>query len=81
MNKVELEVALIRKGTSIAELSDKIGINRTTMYRKLSTGKFDRSEIVKIRDELGLTDADMLRIFFNDESCENSTERKENEDA
>lgn len=77
MNKVELEVALIRKGTSIAELSDKIGINRTTMYRKLSTGKFDRSEIVKIRDELGLTDADMLRIFFNEDSCENATEGKE----
>ena len=77
MNKVELEVALIRKGTSIAELSDKIGINRTTMYRKLSTGKFDRSEIVKIRDELGLTDADMLRIFFNDEGCVNATSKEE----
>ncbi len=73
MNKIELEVMLLRKGMSISELSEKIGMNRTTFYRKLTSGKFDRSEIIAIRDALGLTDADMLRIFFNDESCENAT--------
>lgn len=77
MNKIELEVILIRKGTSIAELSEKIGINKTTMYRKLASGKFDRSEIMKIRDELELTDADMLRIFFDDEGCGNATEAEQ----
>ena len=76
MNKIELEVAMLRKGMSIAALSDKIGCNRVTMYRKLTSGKFERSEIMKIRDILGLTDADMIRIFFNDESCENSTEKE-----
>lgn len=73
MNKIELEVMLLRKGMSISELSEKIGMNRTTFYRKLTSGKFDRSEIIAIRDALGLTDADILRIFFNDESCENAT--------
>lgn len=73
MNKIELEVMLLRKGMSISELSERIGMNRTTFYRKLTSGKFERSEIIAIRDALGLTDADMLRIFFNDESCENAT--------
>lgn len=76
MNKIELEVILIRKGTSIAELAEKIGVNKTTLYRKLANGKFDRSEIMKIRDELELTDADMLRIFFNDDGCGNATEQE-----
>lgn len=77
MNKVELEVVLLRNGMSITELSEKIGCNRTTMYRKLTSGKFERSEIIKIRDILGLTDADMIRIFFNDESCVNATAENE----
>lgn len=76
MNKVELEVVLLRNGMSITELSEKIGCNRTTMYRKLTSGKFERSEIIKIRDILGLTDADMIRIFFNDESCVNATKEE-----
>ena len=73
MNKVELEVMLLRNGMSITDLSEKIGCNCTTMYRQLTSGKFERSEIIKIRDILGLTDADMIRIFFNDESCINAT--------
>lgn len=77
MNKVELEVMLLRNCMSVAELSEKIGCNRTTMYRKITSGKFERSEIIKIRDILGLTDADMIRIFFNDERKENANERNE----
>lgn len=77
MNKVELEVMLLRNGMSVAELSEKIGCNRTTMYRKLTSGKFERSEIIKIRDILELTDADMIRIFFNDDRKENANEQNE----
>ena len=77
MNKIELEVLILRKGTSIAALAEIIGIDKTTMYRKLANGKFERSEIMKIRDALCMTDADVIRIFFSDEGCENATERKE----
>ena len=73
MNRTELEVVLLRKHIPVAELAEKIGMNRVTLYRKMTTGKFEREEIVKIRDTLGLNDADMLRIFFSDESCENAT--------
>lgn len=80
MNKIELEVALLRKGMSVEELSKRIGCNRVTLYRKLSSGKFERSEIIKIRDALELSDADMLCIFFNDECCVNATQEKDDDD-
>lgn len=83
MNKTELEVELLRHETTVAELAEKIGLNRTTLYRKMASGKFDRSEIIAIRDALGLTDADILRIFFNAKSCGNATadDRKEDLNA
>ena len=73
MDKVELEVAVVRKGTSIPRLAEALGMNKTTFYRKLESGKFDRGEIEGIRDALGLTNDDLLRIFFGGESCGNAT--------
>lgn len=75
MNRIELEVAVLRNSISLAVLAEKIGMNKTTLYRKLESGKFDREEIVKIREQLNLTDADILRIFFNDDGCENATDK------
>lgn len=77
MNKIELAVAMVRRGVSITKLADIIGIDRTTLHRKLQTGKFERSEIIKIRDTLQLEDADMLRIFFDDADCVNATKSEE----
>lgn len=77
MDKIELEVVLLRKGVNVAKLSESIGMNRATFYRKLTSGKFERSEIIKIRDTLGLTDAELLRIFFSDSSCGNVTSGNE----
>lgn len=76
MNKIELEVAVLRNKISLAALAEKIGINKTTLYRKLESGKFDREEIVKIKEQLNLTDADILRIFFDDRSCVNATNKE-----
>lgn len=80
MDKLEFEIALLRKGITISELAAIIGCNRTTIYRKLSSGKFERTEIIKIRDALNLTDADVLRIFFNEHSYENATETEAKDD-
>lgn len=76
MNKVELEVIMLRKNISAAELAQKIGMDKSTLYRKLASGKFERSEIIKIRDELELDDADTIRIFFNENSCEKRNRTK-----
>lgn len=77
MNKIELEVALIRRGIRIPELAAQIGMDKSTFYRKLTTGKFERAEIIKIREALHLNDEDMLRIFFGEESCGNATSGEE----
>lgn len=77
MNKIELEVAVLRNQISLAALAEKIGMNKTTLYRKLESGKFDREEIVKIREQLNMTDADILRIFFDDNGCVNATSKEE----
>lgn len=76
MSKTELEVAMIRKGVTVAVLADAIGVDRSTLYRKMANGKFERSEIIAIRDMLELTDADMIRIFFDDSSCVNATNKE-----
>lgn len=73
MNKVELEVAILRSGIRIPELAEKICMNKTTFYRKVSTGKFERSEIMRIRDVLSLSDEDLLRIFFDSDGYGNAT--------
>lgn len=77
MSKTELEVAMIRKGVTVAVLAEGIGVDRSTLYRKMASGKFERSEIIAIRDMLELTDADMIRIFFDGEGCVNATAEKE----
>jgi predicted DNA-binding transcriptional regulator AlpA len=77
MNKTELEVSMLRKGVNAAALAERIGMNRVTLYRKMASGRFERSEIIKIRETLGLTEAEMLRIFFNEDSCVNATNREE----
>ena len=77
MNKTELEVVMLRRGIKTAKLAEILGINKTTLYRKLTSGKFERSEIMKIREALDLTDADTIRIFFDDEGCVNATNGKE----
>ena len=77
MNKIELEVALIRRGIRIPELAAQIGMDKSTFYRKLTTGKFERAEIIKIREALHLNDEDMLRIFFGEESCRNAMSGEE----
>ena len=77
MNKTELEVVMLRRGIKNAKLAEILGINKTTLYRKLATGKFGREEIKTIREALSLTDAETIRIFFDDEGCVNATNRKE----
>lgn len=77
MNKTELEVVMLRRGIKNAKLAEILGINKTTLYSKLKSGKFERSEIMKIREALDLTDADTIRIFFDDDSCVNATSGKE----
>ena len=68
MNAKELKVEMFRKNVSMTELAEKLGIDRSALWRKTNEkgGKFDRSEIQKISKILELSADDTVRIFFTD---------------
>ncbi len=67
MNQKELEVAILRSGKSKDDVIKESGISKKSFYAKLK-GKveFKRSDMMSLKDVLGLTDDDIIRIFFAD---------------
>ena len=62
----KLKARIIEKGMNVEALADAIGIERSTLYRKLN--KFEKitiGEAVKIKDVLELTDAEATDIFLS----------------
>lgn len=63
MDKLELEIAMMRKGMNVVSLAKTIGISRSALYRKINgNGEFTRSEIQRIVEALGLDSP--MGIFF-----------------
>lgn len=63
----ELRAEIIRRGTSISEVANKIGISRGTFWRRLKDpGSFKVSEIRAIQNALGLDESKVLSLFFSD---------------
>lgn len=59
---------MVLKGINAKELSDALGINESTFYRKLNNdGDFSRAEIAKITEVLELENP--INIFFADNSA------------
>lgn len=70
-NKVEFEVAMLRKGVKRQELAKVLGIDVSTLYRKLeNNGDFDRSQISIIMDYLDIDDPNP--IFFAKDLAQDS---------
>jgi DNA-binding CsgD family transcriptional regulator len=62
-DKVEFEVALVRAGVSRKQLAEYLGIDVSTLYRKIENdGAFTREEIVKIVELLKIDSP--MKIFF-----------------
>lgn len=56
---------IVEKGTNVEALAAVIGIDRATLYRKLNDGdKITVGEAVKIKEALGLTNAEATEIFL-----------------
>lgn len=54
-----------RSGYTFAKFAAVLGMNETTLYRKLSgVSDFTRPEMAKIKTELNLTSAEFLSVFF-----------------
>lgn len=61
----EFRAEMVRQGMTVNDVSEKIGIDRASMYRKMNgTSDFMRNEIEKIINVLHLSGDDVLRIFF-----------------
>lgn len=62
-NKKALQAQMVLKGMNARELSEKMGINESTFYRKMNNdGDFSRAEIAKITEVLEIDDP--MKIFF-----------------
>ena len=61
----ELKASLIRRGISLEDLSDALGISRVSLSKKMNNHReFKVSEIVKITQFLQLTRDERDVIFF-----------------
>lgn len=56
---------VVLNGLTLSRVSSLIGINETTMQRKIkNNGSFSRKEIGDLADVLKLSSEDVLDIFF-----------------
>jgi len=65
MNINKLRGKIVEKGMNIPELAAKIGVDRSSMYRKLNNfEKITIGEAIKIKEALALDDSDAYEIFL-----------------
>ena len=66
MNIPKLKGKMVETGHNAESLAAKIGVDRSTLYRKFENGeKFTVGEVNKIIDVLGLTKNEATNIFLN----------------
>lgn len=67
VNVNKLKAKLVEVGMNVEELSEKIGMDRATFYRRLSSNgeTFSIKEADSIINELGLTKEEVNAIFFS----------------
>lgn len=60
-----LKAAMVKNGITSKQLAEMMGVNVSTLYRKISRdGDFTRQEVNTIIDSLGLTAEEYKEIFF-----------------
>lgn len=68
MDANKLKAKMIINGLTIATTAELMGVNKSTLYRKLSgRKKLTISDAVLLKDLLGLTDLEALDIFLSRE--------------
>lgn len=78
MNVKKLKGKIIEKGTNVAELAKIIGVNKSTLYRKLKNNGDDISikEAKSMINALQLNSEEVNAIFFNQFIACNATREK-----
>lgn len=65
MNIPKLRGKMVEMGFSVESLAAEMGIDKSTLYRKLDNGeKFTVGEAQKIKNALDLTNDEASAIFF-----------------
>lgn len=74
MQANNLRAEIVRRGWTMEKLAAALGMSDVTLRRKMhlatsrgepDNSEFDRAEILAIKDKLGLTDGQILEIFFS----------------
>ena len=66
MKTNKLKAKIVEKGMNVEALADKIGLERSTLYRKLNNfEKISISEAVRMKDALEMTDDEAISIFLS----------------
>lgn len=61
----KLKAKIIEKGLNVEGLADKVGMERSTLYRKLNNfDKITIGEAIKMKSALEMTDAEATDIFL-----------------
>ena len=62
----KLKAKIVELGMNVESLADKIGMERSTLYRKLNNfEKITIGEAVRMKDALNMTDAEATDIFLS----------------
>ena len=68
MDTNKLNGKIVECGTTKEALADEIGINRSTFYRRLKSGRLLIGDIHKICEVLNLTRTEAIDIFLAEKS-------------
>lgn len=64
VNENKLKAKCVERGISIEDCAEKIGINKSTFYRKMKQESFTIKEANGIVEELSLSEDEITAIFF-----------------
>ena len=66
MKTNKLKAKIVEKGLNVEALADKIGLERSTLYRKLNNfEKISIGEAIRMKDALEMTDDEASSIFLS----------------
>jgi predicted transcriptional regulator len=62
----KLKAKMVERGVNVETLADKIGVDRSTLYRKLNSfEKITIGEAVNMKVALEMTDSEAVSIFLS----------------
>lgn len=62
----KLKAKIVEHGMNVETLAERIGMERSTLYRKLNNfEKITIGEAIRMKDALGMTDAEASDIFLS----------------